>query len=365
VAKLHNHIKSIAFYLPQYHPIDENNNWWGNGFTEWTNVAKSVPLYPRHYQPRIPADLGFYDLRLSETREAQADLARSYGIHGFCYYHYWFNGRRLLERPINDILELNKPDFPFCLCWANESWSRRWIGEHQQVLIEQTYSADDDLAHASYLSKVFSDSRYITIDQRPLFLVYRPSDLPKPSETLNRFERQCSLHGIKRPYFVAVDAHHVGYDYRVDGFDTVLAFTPQLGVSAPDAFNDKRSIGKFIRNLRHGVLSSKLKLFDELEERNKMQALKRSFPVIPSCFVSWDNTARRGRDGIVYANPSPSIFKSFFRKAVAEACQHPHGHSLVFINAWNEWAEGNHLEPDLRYGHSYLQAVREVLFDHL
>jgi hypothetical protein len=354
-------VKPIAFYLPQFHPIPENNEWWGEGFTEWTNVSKAKPLFKTHIQPRIPRDLGFYDLRLSEVKEAQSSLAKQYGLHGFCYYHYWFHGRRLLERPINDLLTTSRPDFPFCLCWANESWSRRWIGDDQQVLIEQTYSVDDDSIHGSYLADIFADKRYINLDGRPLFLIYRPSSLPAPNDTLARLAAQCKAKGILRPYFVAVDAHHVGYDYRQVGFDDILAFSPQLGVSSPDAFADGRSLTKLFRNLRFGIRSASLKVFDELEERTKMAALSRPFPTIPSCFVSWDNSPRRGREGIIYTNSSPDLFQSALSDACFQAQKHPNQHALVFINAWNEWAEGNFLEPDMYYGHSYLLAMQKAL----
>jgi lipopolysaccharide biosynthesis protein len=174
----------IAFYLPQYHPIPENDLWWGKGFTEWTNVAKARPVFRGHCQPHLPADLGFYDLRVAESRDAQAALAREYGIQGFCYFHYWFNGKRLLERPFDEVLGSGRPDFPFCLCWANESWSRRWLGEERDVLMEQTYSQEDDLAHADWLGRAFADNRYIRIGGRPLFLVYRPAHLPDAKRTV-------------------------------------------------------------------------------------------------------------------------------------------------------------------------------------
>ena len=176
-------IRPIAFYLPQFHPTPENDEWWGKGFTEWTNVTKARPLFPGHYQPQLPADMGFYDLRLPEAREAQAALAREYGIHGFCYYHYWFNGRRILERPFNEVLASGKPDFPFCLCWANENWTRVWDGGEKNVLLEQKYSHEDDLAHIESLIPAFRDERYIRIDGKPLFLVYRTGLLPNPART--------------------------------------------------------------------------------------------------------------------------------------------------------------------------------------
>jgi hypothetical protein len=354
-------VQTIAFYLPQYHPIPENDEWWSPGFTEWSNVAKQRPLFKGHYQPHIPADLGFYDLRVSEVRESQSSLARHYGIDGFCYYHYWFSGRRLLQRPLDEVISSGRPDYPFCICWANHSWTRSWIGDNNGMLIEQKYSEEDDQNHARYLSTLFSDSRYIKVMDRPVFLVYRPADLPTPRKTLETFTRLYNEIAGVSPYYIAVDAHCVGRDFRNDGFDSVLAFTPQLGVSSPDAFIDQRNISKFTRNLRSGILSGSLKVFDEATERRKMEEISRPFPYIPSCFVGWDNSPRRGREGIIYANSSPSLFAEFLYKAVVKAKEHPHKHSLVFINAWNEWAEGNHLEPDLKNGHAYLEVCRKVI----
>jgi lipopolysaccharide biosynthesis protein len=351
----------LAFHLPQYHPIPENDEWWGRGFTEWQNVARAVPLFSGHYQPHLPANLGFYDLRLPEVRHQQANLARQYGISGFCYYHYWFNGKQLLERPFNEILSSGKPDFPFCLCWANESWSRRWIGDDKEILIHQSYSETDDINHANYLALAFGDHRYIKINGRPLFLIFRPGELPDPKQVLKTFRDVSNANGLLDPYFVAVDAHKVGYDFRKDGFDSILAFSPQLAVSQPEAFQDGRTFRKFKRNIFNGIVSSTLKIFDDEKERSKMEQISRQYPYIPSCFVSWDNSARRGRNGIIYANHSPSLFEKYLRRAIAIGIEHPHGHGLTFINAWNEWAEGNHLEPDLKYGLAYLETCKKVL----
>ena len=203
-------VRLVAFYLPQFHPIPENDAWWGKGFTEWTNVAKSVPIFPGHYQPHFPADLGFYDLRLAESRQAQADLATKYGLSGFCYYHYWFSGKRLLERPFSEVLSSGKPELPFCLCWANETWSRRWLGEETAVLQKQSYSDADDLEHARALLPAFADRRYLTVDGRAIFLVYRPHDLPHPQRTTDVFRQVGVSHGLPEPYLVGVDAHRPG-----------------------------------------------------------------------------------------------------------------------------------------------------------
>jgi hypothetical protein len=231
------------------------------------------------------------------------------------------------------------------------------------MLLEQSYSLEDDINHAKYLSSLFSDPRYIKVDGRPLFLIYRPADLPSAQRSLECFARAWEEVSGVAPYFVAVDAHSVGRDFRSEGFDAILAFTPQLGVSGCDAFNDARSLSKLMKNVSRGVFSGSLKIFDEKIERYKMEQIQRPYPYIPSCFVGWDNSPRRGKEGIVYVNSSPDVFEEFFRLAVLKAKEHPHGHGLVFINAWNEWAEGNHLEPDLKHGHEYLEACQKVLVE--
>src|ERR1017187_6317204 len=240
--------KLIAFSLPQFHPIPENDEWWGRGFTEWTNVAKARPLYKGHYQPHLPADLGFYDLRLPETREAQAEMARAYGIHGFCYYHYWFNGKRLLERPVNEILESGKPDFPFCLCWANEVWSRGWQGESRNILQEQPYSAADDQRHSAWLARVFGDRRYIRFNDRPIFLLFSVPGHPDPARFCEFLREACRTAGEEDPYLIGVDGHCAFQDTRPFGFDTTLHFEPQLG-ALPGCFSENFSLRRLIRNL--------------------------------------------------------------------------------------------------------------------
>jgi lipopolysaccharide biosynthesis protein len=189
-------VRAICFHLPQYHPIRENDEWWGKGFTEWANVTRTRPRFKDHYQPHLPADLGFYDLRLPEARQAQADLARQHGIHGFCYYHYWFNGRRLLERPFNEILASGQPRFPFCLCWANENWTRRWDGQERDILLEQNYGDEDDLNHIRWLANAFRDPRYIRIQGKPIFLVYRLSRLPNPARTVKIWRNEAGALGV-------------------------------------------------------------------------------------------------------------------------------------------------------------------------
>jgi lipopolysaccharide biosynthesis protein len=331
----------IAFYLPQFHPTPENDAWWGRGFTEWTNVVRAEPLFEGHYQPHLPAHLGFYDLRVPEVREKQAELARRHAIEGFCYWHYWFNGRRLLHRPFDEVLRSGKPDFPFCLAWANESWSRRWLGEEKDVLLAQTYSAEDDDRHARWLADAFADPRYLRVDGRPLFLIYHPGGLPSPESTTAAIREASLRRGLADPYLVGVSSHHQA-DWEQHGFDANLDFEPQLGVLP-------------------GPMDDGLKLYDYALARRRMLARERDYRHIPCVVVSWDNTPRRGAEGIVFINASPEAFGAGLQEAVASVQREPPERRLVFVNAWNEWAEGNHLEPDERHGLGYLEAVRRAV----
>ena len=352
--------RAIAFYLPQFHPIPENDAWWGKGFTEWTNVAQCKPLFRGHEQPHIPTDLGFYDLRLPEARNAQAELAREHGIEAFCYWHYWFNGKRLLERPFNDVIESGKPDFPFCLAWANESWSRRWLGEEKALLMQQTYSREDDARHALWLAKKFNDRRYVRVNGRPLFLVYRPKHLPDPIQFTARLRETCLRSGGEEPYLVGIDAHCPGYDCRQLGFDMTLRFEPQLGCLRYSG-RDRFYLPKVINNLLKGKINFDLKVYDYTAARRLMNKARLGHPYIPCVFVSWDNTPRRGRNGVIITGSTPKKFGVGVKEALELASDLPEGERLVFVNAWNEWAEGNHLEPDHRFGTEFLQELNKAL----
>ena len=327
----------LAFYLPQFHPIPENDEWWGKGFTEWTNVSKAEPLFPGHEQPQVPADLGYYDLRVPETRLAQADLARAHGIEAFCYWHYWFDGERFLDRPFAEVLASGEPDFPFCLAWANETWSRRWLGEEKEILRKQTYSPGDAERHARWLVTAFADHRYLRVDGRPVFLVYRPLDLPDPLEVTGAIRAECRRAGVADPYLLGMSSHAVS-DMRPLGFDANVEFEPQLGV-LPDPLADG------------------LKIYDYVAARKKMVHGKGGFPAHPCVMVSWDNTPRRGEHGIVFTGSSPAAFERALRETIQSVEHQPLEQRLVFVNAWNEWAEGNHLEPCLRHGRGWLDAV--------
>ena len=340
-ARLDSSVRAIAMYLPQFHPIPENNQWWGKGFTEWTNVAKARPLFPGHYQPHLPANLGFYDLRVPEVREKQAALAKQHNIEAFCYWHYWFGGRRLLERPFNEVLASGRPDHSFCLAWANETWSRRWLGEEKDVLCAQIYSAEDDLRHIQWLLGAFADPRYLRVDGRPVFLVYKPNDLPEPRRTVERFRTVSQRAGMPDPYLVGVNAHRRTVDCRGIGFDATMDFEPQLAVLS-------------------NPFAEGLKVSDYAVARRRMVSTREPYEIHPCICVGWDNTPRRGQNGIVFVNSSPDQFEAGLMEVVESVLHKPYDHRLVFINAWNEWAEGNHLEPDMKHGLGYLEAVKRV-----
>lgn len=338
----------LTFYLPQFHPIPENEHWWGKGFTEWTNVTKARPLFPGHYQPHVPADLGFYDLRLAEVRQAQADLAREYGIYGFCYYHYWFGGKRLLERPLDEVLNSGKPDFPFCLCWANEPWTRAWDGLSGKTLIEQNYSEEDDRTHIRWLARVFQDQRYVRIGDKPVMLIYRAGDLPNPLQTTCIWREEARKLEIGDLYLCRVESHAGDRtDPRELGFDAAVEFQP-----------DGMNFGPPLTNPIYGdhdVYS--YPLFVDLQIRKPDPPYKR-FPCVTP---SWDNSPRRQLRATILVGSTPLLFEMWLRTAVQKVSQNSGDENLVFVNAWNEWAEGNHLEPDLVFGRAYLEAIRRAL----
>jgi hypothetical protein len=356
-------IKTVAIYLPQFHPVPENDEWWGPGFTEWTNVKKSKPLYKGHNQPKIPhSSVGYYDLGEPDVMVKQAALAKEHGIYGFAFYHYWFNGKRLLDLPMDNLLKNNKPDFPFCLFWANETWSRRWLGEEKEILIKQTYSEEDDNNHIDWLIKVFSDKRYIKVGNKPVFIIYRPLDFPDIRKTLSVFTEKCLYSGLEKPYFIASNSHAGDIDLTKYGFENILNFEPQLGV-LPGFMDDRKSLKKLISNIKLGVFNSKLKLFDYSKAKELMLNRNFLYSYLPCSFVAWDNTPRRGKNGIVLKNSDPAIFKKYFAKSVNALIKmnFKEEENFIFINAWNEWAEGNCLEPDIKYDFQYLEAVKEVI----
>jgi lipopolysaccharide biosynthesis protein len=363
-------VRAIAFHLPQFHPIPENDEWWGKGFTEWTNVVRTTPRFVGHYQPHLPADLGFYDLRLPEARAAQAQLAAKYGIYGFCYYHYWFNGRRLLERPVNDIWKSGEPDFPFCLCWANENWTRRWDGQNSEILLEQGYSFEDDLAHIRSLIPLFHDARYIRVMDKPMFLVYRASVLPEPKKTAELWRREAERAGLKGLFLVRVESHdQASADPRSLGFDYAVGFHPKYAlVSASRILRRKWWHRRKLRTAEPEYYDNCISDYEKYVS-GAIAAPRPAYPWIPCVCPGWDNSARRKEHAYILANSTPETYGRWLREVVdrQKAVLKPEQEgqiapeSLVFINAWNEWAEGNHLEPCERWGRKYLEATRSAL----
>jgi O-antigen biosynthesis protein len=352
--------RTIAFYLPQFHPIPENDEWWGKGFTEWTNVARSTPRYRRHVQPDLPGELGFYDLRLREVQRAQIELARYAGLDAFCYYHYWFNGRRLLSQPIDAVLADSTLDFPFLLCWANESWTRRWDGADKEVLIGQQYSDADDLAHAAWLADVFADPRYLRIDGRPVYLVYRVGDLPDPALTVKRWQSVWDVHGLDVLLLrVAGMPGELG-DPRDVGFEGSIAFVPSQAAIRDRKWSVLRSVLRHPRGWWPFARRRDLVLgYDDLIELAST-CRPVDYPRVPCVVPGWDNSARRKRRATVIHGSSPERYGRWLRAAVA-AAPLLGGRPTVFVNAWNEWAEGAHLEPGARWGRQYLDAHRRAV----
>jgi len=361
----------ISFYLPQFHPIPENNQWWGPGFTEWTNVSAARPRFDGHHQPQIPADLGFYDLRLEETRIAQAALAARYGIGGFCYYHYWFNGKMLLDRPLNDLLASGKPDFPFCLCWANENWTRAWDGLDRQVLISQEYTEEDADAHADWFMSVFRDRRYIAINGRPLLLIYRPDHIPDSENMIRKWRAKAETAGFSGLYLCAVKSGLVTLDDGVllsQGYDAIVDFQPNRN-DFPAAATTRQVFYHLARRLLPDALYQSIKLHISANNIVDYHAMvegliKKEWPKdirkFPCVFPSWDNTPRRNTPTIIQNN-NPQVYCAWLRDSLLKVSTYPQNERIVFINAWNEWAEGCHLEPDRKHGHAFLQATRQAI----
>lgn len=367
--------RAIAFYLPQFHPTPENDAWWGKGFTEWTNVVTGKPRFEGHGQPHLPADLGFYDLRVAETRQQQADMARTAGIEAFCYYHYWFQGKRLLNRPLDEVLGSGAPDFPFCLCWANQTWSRAWSGREHDILVSQGYDDDDDARHIAWLCDLFANPRYLRVEGRPLFLIYLPEDIPRVSEMLSIWRRACNEQLGVEPWFCGVRTGFSTLDsagIRALGFDGVVEFEPNRK-NFPSVKNATGHAVSLLQRLLPEKLYDVLRGNRWLSRRSLStvvdyaayvdRSLARpalddaTFPVV---FPSWDNTARRTSATII-ENHDASQYKRWLDDAVSRVAARTPEHRLVFLNAWNEWAEGCHLEPDQRHGRAFLDATAEAL----
>ena len=346
-------VKLIAFYLPQFHPIPENDEWWGKGFTEWTNVARATPQFVGHYQPRLPGELGFYDLRVIEVQRRQVELAKKYGIFGFCFHYYWFGGKRLLDLPLKQFLDTPRVDFPFCLCWANENWTRRWDGLDNEVLVAQAHSPEDDLAFMESIEPALRDGRYIRVNGRPLLVVYRPSLLPNPRETTQRWRDYCATKKLGDLYLAAPQAFET-VDPTSLGFDAALEFPPHKLAQGAPVLNGQMEI------VNPDYQGSILDYFYLVESAKKVR--RGTFTLFRGVCPSWDNEARKPGRGITYQNSTPDLYQNWLAEACRYAASEPdRDKRLVFINAWNEWSEGAYLEPDRRYGYAYLQATANAL----
>mgnify|MGYP000154037375 CR=1 FL=1 len=382
-------VRIIAFYLPQFHPTPDNDRWWGKGFTEWTNVAKAKPLFRGHYQPHIPADLGFYDLRLPEAREAQAEMARDAGIEGFCYWHYWFGkGKRLLERPFNEVLTSGKPDFPFCLGWANhdwtnKSWEKGMSRTKEEILMKQTYEQEDIDNHFYDVLPAFMDSRYITVDGKPLFVVYDPLALPNSRLYINRWQELAKRNSLKGIHFVGIisnlsgfridDAGHKKY-YMVKASEEA---GPRYKTVLSQGFDAVNSRGQFRAEL---ISNGRIfKYLTKIYERVKSDVIKkynyadiiehlfvpedRWEDVYPTILSGWDRTPRSGKKADIYYNTTPDLFKKHLQDAITIVQNKSTEHRILFLMSWNEWGEGNYVEPDLKYGRGFLDAIRECVIN--
>lgn len=376
----------IALYLPQFHPIPENDKWWGPGFTEWTNVAKAKPLFKGHVQPKIPADLGFYDLRMPEVREQQAQLAREAGIEGFCYYHYWFGGKQLLERPFNEVVASGKPDFPFCLCWANHSWSnktwnRKSNMQSNSMLIEQVYPGyDDDYNHFMSLLPAFKDERYIKVDGKPMFILYNAWEHPHVKEWIATWRKLAEENGLPGLHLVCITDSTLAFRRNADGsrtrtmpnlessaeiFQTVL----DMGFDAVNSFGRRRgemlSEGKWI-NLGKTVMRKAGLPIGQFFKYAK--TVKGFFApedkwenVYPTIMPNWDRSPRAASWDGIYVGATPEAFEKHINDALEMVKDKQDEHKIIILKSWNEWGEGNYVEPDLEFGHGWLDAIAKTV----
>ena len=361
----------IAFYLPQYHPIPENDLWWGKGFTEWTNVGKAKPLFKGHYQPKVPADLGYYDLRMPEIREAQAAMAKDAGVEGFMYWHYWFgNGKTLLERPFREVLSSGRPDFPFCLGWANHSWENktwdsRYAYKKRKTLMEQVYPGEQDYTdHFYYVLDAFKDSRYITIDEKPVFVIYAPLAFADIAKFISIWQNLAKENGLKGIHFIGQALFN---SYIPDCLKTGLD-----GVCRTSTYDAEYKIkGKYVTKILGKIrLKTRLKVlnkfnYSDIVENLLDPALDSHENIYPSVIPNFDHSPRSGKKGLIWDNSTPELFQKLLHKAIKIIQHKADDHKIIFLRSWNEWGEGNYVEPDLMYGHGYLDAIRNEIVQEI
>ena len=354
-----------AYYLPQFHPFPRNDEWWGKGFTEWTNVGKAKKLFPGHYQPKVPADLGYYDLRVPEVRQAQADIARGAGVEGFIYWHYWFAGEELMERPFKEVLDSGEPDFPFALAWANQTWKgfNFGVNNERNVLIEQTYPGEKDhIAHFNSILPALKDKRYIRVDDKPIFIIYQPFDITEVKEFIKLWQKMALENGLKGIYFIGLENGYFtedeGLNYKKEiekvGFDAInyMRLHPNKQTFWQLQFH---RFSKYI--LRWPILYSykrQMKWFSNDTDKEEN--------AIPCIIPNWDHTPRSGKRGMVFVGSTPNLFKQHVNDTYERIKHKPYDKRIMIIKSWNEWAEGNYMEPDLKYGYGFLNALNDVIF---
>lgn len=348
-------MKQIAFYLPQFHTIPENDEWWGKNFTEWTNVKKSKQLFKGHNQPEVPLQ-GYYDLSNVNEMAKQAKIAKEYGLYGFCYYHYWFEGKLLLEKPLEQMLVTPEVDIPFCLCWANETWSRTWNGSEKEVLIAQNYNEDDEMLrkHFDYFLKYFKDSRYIMEGNKPILIIYKPHLIQNIDYVLKFWNELAVKNGFDGIYLGY--QHHSAFAYpeKTKGFDFGIEFEPWFTIDKNNMLK-KNILQKIVKKI-----TAKPAIVDYDDIWNNILKRKPGEKVMPGAFVSWDNTPRMANRGTVVFEAKPEKFERYYIKQIERAKTIYHS-DYIFINAWNEWAEGAHLEPDEKNGYGYLEALNRTI----
>lgn len=348
-------IRLIASYLPQFYPTEENDTWWHKGFTEWTNVGKAEKLFKDHYQPRVPKDLGYYDLRLKETRILQAEMAREYGIEGFCYWHYWFGkGDRVLARVFDEVVKTKEPNFPFCLAWANETWSGRWHGAENRILKQQTYPGVQDMIdHFNEMLPAFKDERYIKVKNKLFFMIYKPDLLENTEEFIEIWNKLAKDNGLEGFYFVAqIPDENLKEQYLNKGYNAVNVITHY-------------NIQKKIVNRVGARVKDLLSLNNVYNYEDAMKyfigSTERDLDCIPTILPNWDHSPRSGKRAFILHNSTPALFKKHVHNVFETVKDKPLDERIVMIKSWNEWGEGNYLEPDLKYGHEYLEALKDEL----
>lgn len=346
-------VKLIAYYLPQFHPIRENDEWWGKGFTEWTNVTKAVPQFEGHYQPHLPTALGFYDLRVAEVMQQQWEMAGRHGVGGFCFHYYWFSGRRILETPLDNLLANPDINIPFCINWANENWTRTWDGSEREILLAQSYTPADDLAFIESLVPLVQDPRYIRIDGRPLIMIYQPTLLPDIVSTVAIWRERFQALGLPNPYLVMPQAFGA-YDPRPLGFDAVAGFPPHR-------FMPEIRANKVKTRAYNDLFASEVLSYKQMAEVASALDPK-DYTLFHGVCPAWDNTARRPHRGLMFVGSTPALYGEWLANACSKVIENnTPDERIVFINAWNEWAEGAHLEPDRHNGFAYLRETARVL----